>query len=61
MRKEDAMNLRILHEATQYRLLRGVFEQDKQIGPQTAATLRACFETADRDLARLRKIAAGGR
>jgi hypothetical protein len=29
--------------ATQYRVLRNVYESDRTVGPRTAATLRACF------------------
>jgi hypothetical protein len=50
----------ILTESAQYRLLRSVYESDPKIGPQTAATLRACFATYRDDAAALRRIATDG-
>jgi hypothetical protein len=51
---------RILIEAAQYRTLRSVYERDPTIGPQTAATLAACFASHRDDAAALRRIATDG-
>jgi hypothetical protein len=51
---------RILIEAAQYRTLRSISKRDPAIGPQTAATLSACFASHRHDAAALRFIATDG-